>query len=81
MGMQLLFFDDLIHLVSRKITENGKPVIPVNISECYKNSQELESQFSESLPKDKTVDPPLLFGKLFEGKPESFFSRKITQRK
>lgn len=79
-GYATAFFDDLIHLVSRKITEKGKPVIPVNISECYKNSHDLELLFSESLPKDKKVDPSLLFGKLFEGKPDSFFEKDKSEK-
>ncbi|QQO07934.1 class I mannose-6-phosphate isomerase [Breznakiella homolactica] len=66
-------FDDLVRLISRNIFQAGLSVLAVPVSEAYKDADVIESQFSQYLPRDTDEDPPLLYGRLFHGREDSFF--------
>jgi mannose-6-phosphate isomerase len=75
-GFATASFDVLVNRVARTLTERGVPVRTIKTSSLFKDSDELDALFAPFLPQDREVDPPLLFGKIFSGSAESFFSQK-----
>jgi len=61
-------------LIEKSLKTHGITVSTIDVTKCYKSSDELEDMFKENLPVDSVKDPISLFGKLYERTIEDLFS-------
>jgi mannose-6-phosphate isomerase class I len=72
---------DFPGFVSTLVTAlEGKRVKLFDVGTFYKDSGQLENQFSPYLSQDRTEDPVLLFGKLYKGDYRSIFDEEKLQK-
>ncbi len=69
-------FGPLLECMAR--TAKEKQIAFFDVSEAYKNPDELEKMLADSLPSDRESDPILLFGKSIHREVESLFDREKT---
>ncbi|MFO7936595.1 MAG: class I mannose-6-phosphate isomerase [Kiritimatiellia bacterium] len=70
-----------LKLLRRELQESGLVMRDYDVSECYKTPEELDRMLAEYLPKDREIDPVLLFGKLFRGGADSLFNSDVLDKR
>lgn len=74
-------FNALARRIARCLLSRGIPALIQDTEELFKEESELARQLSPYLPEDRQEDPPLLFGRLFDGGYRSLMSPESTERR